>query len=76
MALRLLPLMTHISNFAPVVVVAADVAQFFISLESFVPMLCFVEYRHNNAIKTPPLYPRTSLSNKKWKNLNTGHEIF
>ena len=32
--------------------------------------ICFI---CNNAIKIPPLYPRTSLSNKKWRNLNEGH---
>ena len=39
--------MSHLSNFAPVVDVAADIAQFLDSLQSIMPMLCFAEHRHN-----------------------------
>ena len=39
--------MPHILNFVPAVDVAADDAQFLISLEPFVPMLCLAEHRHN-----------------------------
>ena len=41
-------MMAHISNFAPVADVAADVAQFLDSLDSLMLTMCFAENRYNN----------------------------